>query len=308
MRSRIGVVLAEVETTYGVDPSPLPTADAVQVFEPEVDPQTDTLERSDLAHGLSKLKELGGKRRINFSFMTELRGSGAAGTAPRGVSALFKACAMSEAISAGVSVTYAPVSSSFQSCTIYLYMDGKLYQIQGCVGTFEIVLTAGERGMVKWTMSGLYETPTDAAVPSSPTYDTTVPVVCKNLVATFDAFAAIIREIMLKLNNKITERADLTGVHGVRGFDVVDRNPDGEISLEATVLATKNWYTKYEADTVQVLSVVVGAVAGNICAITANQCRIRQIPEKDEDGIRVHPIPFQLSRSSMNDELSIVFT
>jgi hypothetical protein len=215
---------------------------------------------------------------------------------------------MAEAISAGVSVTYAPVSASFQSCTIYLYMDGKLYQIQGCAGTFEIVLTAGERGMMKWNMTGLYETPTDGAVPSNPTYDSTVPPVCKNLAATFDAFAAVIREITLKMNNKITERADLAGVHGIRGFDVVDRNPEGEVTLEATLLSVKNWYTKYEADTVQVLSVVVGSAAGNICTITANQCRIRQVPEKDEDGIRVHPIGFQLARSGVNDELSIVFT
>ena len=135
-----------------------------------------------------------------------------------------------------------------------------------------------------------------------------MPVVCKNLVATFDAFAAVIREIMVKINNKITERADLTGVHGVRGFDIVDRNPEGEITLETTLIATKNWYTKYEADTVQVLSVAAGTVAGNNCTITANQCRIRQVAEKDEDGILVHPIPFQLSRSAMNDELSIVFT
>ena len=135
-----------------------------------------------------------------------------------------------------------------------------------------------------------------------------VPVVAKNLTATFDSYAAAIQEFTLKMNNAVTERADMTATHGIRGFQITDRNPDGTLKIEAVTLGTKNFFTKYEADTVQVFSMVYGSVGGNICTITANQARIRQLGYEDSDGIVATPIEFQLSRSTMNDEFSIVLT
>jgi hypothetical protein len=308
MRSALGVVYAKVEGTYGTDSVPTGAANAIQAFDVKLAPQHEVLERDDLAVTKSKLKELGGKRKYELSFYVEVRGSGAAGAAPRGVGDLLKACDLTETISAGVSVTYAPRSASIQSCTIYLFMDGVRHILTGVVGDMEFSGVAGEVPKLKFKMKGLYATPTDQALPAAPTYDSTVPVVLKNLAATFDSFAAIIRELMLKQNNKIAERADLTATQGIRGFDVVDRNPEGEITVEATTLATKNWYTKFEADTVQALSVVIGSVVGNICTITANQCRLKNIPYDASDGILVHKLPFQMARSSADDEYSIVFT
>lgn len=307
-RTRMALVAAKIESTYGADPTPTTSADTTIAHDLEVSPEHDMVERPDHSFGLSRLKELTGKRRIKISFTTELRGQGAAGTAPEGIGALFQACAMSETVSASTSVTYAPASSSLKSVTLYVWLEGVQFQIQGAVGTFELMLVAGEVPKIKWSLSGLYETPTDVTFPTSWGVDATVPVTCKNLTTTFDSYAAVIREITLKMNNKITERADLSATHGIRGFEVTDRNPEGEIIVEATVLATKNWYTKLEANTANVLSCAVGATAGNICTITASQCIMRNLPYADDDGILTHPIPFQLSRSTQNDELSIVFT
>lgn len=307
LRALEGLVLAKVESTYGTDPTPSNSADCVIAYNVEVTPETDIIERRDLSNTLSRLKELGGKRRCKISFEVDLRGSGTAGTAPKGISGLMKACGHSETIVADTSVTYAPRSSSFESCTIYAYLGGVMVEINGAVGTMEISLPAGQVGRIKFEMMGLYNTTVDASVPT-PTHDSTVPVVLKNLTATFDSYAAVIREITLKQNNKIAERANLASTHGIAGFDVVDRNPDGEIIIDAVLLATKNFYTKFEADTVQVLSVVVGGTAGNICTITASQCRLRNIPWAEEDGVLTHPLPFQMARSSANDEYSIALT
>ena len=308
MLTRKSIILAKIESTYGTDPIPTTTNDALIAFDLEIAPETDPLERADLSVSLSRLKELGGKRRISVNFMTELRGSGAAGTPPEGIGALLQACAMQETIVPATSVTYAPASSGFKSVTLYVYMDGILHQVQGCVGDVEISVVAGEIPMLKWKIKGLYETPTDIAFPSSYGPDATVPVPAKNLAATFDAYAAVIHELTLKLNNVLTERPHLGAIHGVAGFQVTDRNPEGEIIIEAVTLATKNFWPKFEGDTVQVLSMAIGSVAGNICTISANQCRIRQLPYEDADGIWTQPIPFQLARNVSNDELSIVFT
>ncbi|MBI5147766.1 MAG: hypothetical protein HZA37_01280 [Parcubacteria group bacterium] len=308
MRSRLGVIYAKVESTYGTDSVPTGASNALIAHDVKLDPDHGSNERPDLGVTKSRLKEIGGRRKYKLSFYVHLRGSGAAGTAPRGIGDLLKASDLTETISAGVSVTYAPRSGSLQSCTVYLYIDGVRHILTGCVGDFEIAGKAGEIGMIKFTFSCLYATPSDQALPSSPTYDSTVPVALKNLTATLDAYAAVIREFSLKINNKITERGDFNATHGIRGFDITDRNPSGELTVEATALATKNWYTKFEADTVQVLSIAIGVSAGNICTISANQCRLRNVPYDDEDGLLVHKLPFQMSRSSVDDELSVVFT
>lgn len=308
MLTRKCLLLAMVESVYGTDPGPTTGSHAIIGFNPEITLETDPLERIDVGLSLSRLKELGGKRRMKITFETELRGSGSAGTAPEGLSALFQACGMGETISLGVSVTYAPVSASMKSATIYMYLDGLLFKLLGCVGDYELSVKAGEVAKIKWTMSALYATPTDIAFPTSFTPDATVPVVAKNLTATFDAYAAIIQELTLKMNNTVAERADLSATHGIRGFQITDRNPDGTLKIESVLIATKNFFTKYEADTVQILSVAYGAVAGNICTITASQARIRQLGYEDADGIVATPIEFQLSRNSKDDELSIVFS
>lgn len=308
MLTRKALILAKKESTYGSDPTPTLAANAMIVMEPEITPEIDANERKDVGISLSRLKEIGGKRRVKVTFTTELRGSGAAGTAPEGIGALLQACGMSEAISAGVSVTYAFLSATWPSVTLWIYLDGIQHIVVGCVGDWELNVVAGEIPKIKWTFMGIYATPTDVSFPTSYAPDSTVPVAAKNLTTTFDSYAAVIHELNLKSNNVVTERPNLAAATGIAGYQITDRNPEGEIIVESVVLATKNWLTKFEADTVNILSTVIGSVAGNICTITANQCRVRQLPYKDVDGILTQPIAFQLARSVANDELSIVFT
>lgn len=305
---RLGVLYAKIEATPGTDSVPTGTTDPVIAYNVKITPKHEFEKRPDLAVTKSNLKELRGKSSSEISFEVELRSSGTAGTAPKGIGALLQACDLTETLVSVTSATYTPNSGTLKTCTIYLYLSGKRYILTFCVGDVELSMVAGKVARLKFKFSALYMTPTDQAVPAAPTYDTTVPVVCKNLVATFDSFAAVIRECTLKMNNKVVERADLTAPDGVRGFDISDREPDGEISVEATLLATKNFYTKFEANTVQVLSVVVGTVAGNIATITANQCLLRNIPEDSDGGILVHKLPFQMSRSSVDDEFSLTLT
>lgn len=308
MLIRKGLVLAMVETIYGTDPTPNTGAHAIIAYNIEPTLETDPLERPDCAITLSRLKELSGKRRMKITFETEDRGSGAKGQAPMGVGALYQACGMKETIVGATSVTYNPTTAAKKSCTVYMYLDGILFKLKGAVGDWERTLKAGDVTKIKWTLQALYETPTDVSFPTSFTPDITVPVVAKNLTATFDAYAAVLQEMTLKLNNTVTERPDATALHGIVGYEVTDRNPDGTLKIEAVTLGVKNLFTKYEADTVQVLSVVQGTVAGNIITTTASQVRIRQLSYEDSDGIVATSIEMQLSRNVKDDELSIVYT
>lgn len=310
MLTRKALVYAKKETTYGTDPTPDATNDAIIVFDLELTPEVDTLERIDRGLTLSRLKEIGGKRRVNVSFTCELVGSGSAGTAVKGIGALLQACGMSETISGGVSVTYAFLDATFPSVTLYVYMDGIQFQVQGAVGNWEIVLNAGELPKIKFTLQGLFELPTDVTFPSAMTPVTTEPAALKNCTVTIESYAAIFRSIVFRSNNTITERPNLGGTHGIAGFQITDRNPEAEVMIEAVTLATNNFWNNIDTDAVAALSVAFGTGAGKVWTLAAPYFRLRELPVADEDGILVHPLTGQMSKSAVagKDEFTMVNT
>lgn len=312
MLTRKALVYAKIESTYGTDPTPDSANDAMVVFDLEVSPEVDALERIDKGISVSRLKELSGKQRVNVSFTCEFIGSGTAGNTVKGLAACLKACGMSETLSGGVSSTFAFISASWPSVTLYIYLDGIQFQVQGAVGTWELNLVAGETPKIKFDMKGLWELPTDVTFPTSYTPNATQPQVLKNGTVTIESYAAVFRSIVLRSNNVITERADLRAATGIAGFQITDRNPEAEVTIEAVLLATNNFWNNFAADTVAALSIAWGTgTAGSIWTISAPYFRIREIPIADEDGILVHPLVGQLGRSAVgagNDELTMVNT
>ena len=175
MLTRKSVVLAKIEGTYGLDPTPTGPNDSILVSNPEVRVDGELLTRDFVRESLSPIGHVIGKRKVTISFETELKGSGAAGTAPE-TSPLYQSCGMDEAIVASTSVTYSPESDSAQikSCTMYVYFDGTMHEINGCRGSFNLNLEAGMFGKIQWNFEGKYVRPVDVALPST-TFDATLP-------------------------------------------------------------------------------------------------------------------------------------
>jgi len=112
LRKRL--ILIETESVYGTDPTPT-GVDAVLVRDLNITPQqSDVVSRDLIRPYLGASEQLLANTRVECTFSVELAGSGTAGTAPQYGKALL-ACGLSETVSAGVSVTYAPVSSSVTS-------------------------------------------------------------------------------------------------------------------------------------------------------------------------------------------------
>jgi len=302
------VLLAKIESSYGSDPTPTEAANSVIAYDPEITISSDIKERYPAHADLSRFPELRGKTNFELKFSTELNGSGTAGTASR-QSPLFQACGLSETIVSSISVTHAPLSASMKSCTIWIYIDGLLYKLNGCIGDLEIDLSAGEMGKINWTFKGIYNLPTDSAI-VTPTYDSVTPNIVKGAVMTFGSYSAIIEKLSLKLNNEITERPDFNTTEGIKGYLVTGRNPEGSMTIEAVLRATSNadFLDYFHSRTVKSLSFVLGATAGNIVTIIASYGYCRAPKLGDRGGVRTFEIPFQLARSSGNDELSIVLT
>ncbi len=163
--TRKRLIQVKKESTYGTDSTPAGT-DALLVRNLEITPiEADVVSRDLIRPYFGNSPQLLANTRVSITFQVELAGSGTAGTAPR-YGAVLQACGLSETIVAATSVTYAPVSSSLSSATIYFNNDGIRHILTGCRGTFVLNAEVGQIPTIDFTMIGVYNAPTDTALPS----------------------------------------------------------------------------------------------------------------------------------------------
>lgn len=309
MLTKKALLLAKIEVTYGTDPTPVPASDSILVMNLVVSVPSDKLDRPVVRPSLSQIPHLIGKKHVEITFETELKGSGTAGTAPE-IDPLLRACGWDVTNVPATSDTYDLVSTGFESCTIWAYLDGLLHKIVGCRGSVEFTGEAGAQPRLAWTFQGLYATPTDATIAASSAFDSTKGPVFMGATFTYGAYAAIIQQLSLNLNNEFYQRESVIATHGIVGIEIVGRTPGGSINPEAIIEATRPWWANWEAASGATLAVVIGGTAGNIITINsdANGCVKESIAWGDRNGVRIYDIPFGLYGSSGDDELQLVFT
>ena len=307
--TRKRLLLAKAETSYGTDSSPAGT-DAILVRQLEITPlQSDTVERELVRPYLGAAQTLLANTRVEITFQVELAGSGTAGTAPA-YGSILKACGFSETISAGVSVTYAPVSSSFSSVTIYYNVDGVRHKLTGCRGTFTLNGTVGEVPYIEFTMTGIYNAPTDTALPSATYSNQAVPLVFKNGNTTsfqLLSYAGCLQSVELDLGNEVAYR-ELVGC--TKEVLITDRKVSGTVMIEAVALATKNYFSAATSDSsLGNLQFTHGTAGGNIITVSSSTIDLGDVSYDDQDGITMLSIPVvAVPTTSGNDEVSIVYT
>lgn len=308
--SRKRLILAELETTYGTDPTPTEAANAILVRNVEVTPlEVETVNRELIRPYLGQTDQLLAQERVLINFEVELAGSGAAGTAPA-YGPLLQACRTTETVVASTSVTYAPNSDATpKSVTIYFNNDGVLHKATGCRGTFTINCEVGQIPTIAFEMTGIYQTPTDVAI-SGPTYANQAdPLVFKNgNTSSFSVFSysGAVASLSFELANEIIYR-ELVG--GTKSVDIVNRAPSGECIIEATTVAQKNFFDAATASSTGNLTFAHGTAAGNIVTFTAAQIDLGGPNYEDQDGVQMLNLPYiAVPTSAGNNEFSLAYT
>lgn len=300
------IVLAKIETTYGTDATPTGAANAILISNVSLTPQeSDFADRNLIRPYLGRSAQIPAGIRAMLEFEVEVAGSGAAGTAP-GWGALMRACGFSETVSAGVSVTYAPVSANFESVTVYFNIDGVLHKLTGCRGTMSVQMQVKNLPKFKFTLTGIYNAVTDTAAPT-PTYtifQTPLPVTNVNTTPfTLHSYSAVMSELSIDLSANIVHR---TLVGGSESVLLTDRQPQGSITIEATTVAAKDWWTIAKNSTTGSMSITHGTVAGNKVVIAAPNVQLTKPTYTDLDGIEMLQMGLNfIPGSSGNDELTI---
>ena len=206
--TRKRVILIEAESSYGTDPTPSAT-DVVLVTDLSITPQSsDVVNRDVVRPYLGSSQQLLANTRVECTFSVEFAGSGAAGTAPRYGSAL-KACGLSETIASGTSVTYEPISANFSSITIHYNVDGVRHIVTGCRGNVALSAEVGSIPTLDFTFTGIYNAPTDTALPSVTYGNQATPLIFKNGNTTsfqLLSFAGALQSLSFDMGNSIVYR------------------------------------------------------------------------------------------------------
>lgn len=307
LRKRL--ILVETESVYGTDPTPT-GVDAVLVRDLDITPQqSDVVSRDLIRPYLGASEQLLANTRVECTFSVELAGSGAAGTAPQYGKAL-QACGLSETVSAGVSVTYAPVSSSFSSVTIHYNIDGVRHKVTGARGTFVLNASVGEIPTIDFTFTGIYNAPDDSALPSVTYANQATPLIFKNgNTDTFSllGYSGCLQSVSMDLGNSIVYR-ELIGCE--KEVLITDRNANGAVVIEAPTIAQKDYFQAALTDgSLGDLTFQHGTAAGNIVDFASTRVDIGDVSYSDQDGIAMLNMPYTAIPSTAgNDEFQLVYT
>lgn len=304
------VILAKEEVTYNTDPVPTGADDAILIGNPSWSHEgLRMVERNIVKNTDAMLQQIYGGTLKTVSFDVELKGSGAAGTAPD-FGVLLKACGFTETVVAVTSVTYDPSSDAAdkKSCTIHYYQDGLLHILTGCRGNFSVNLETGAIPMATFTMTGHSGDPTDVALPT-PTFDATKPVTVRGNSFSIDAFAAKINSLTFDIGLEVLTPNSMSATDGFGEVFISSRDLNGSFDPQAELVATEDFYGNFSAGAAMALDTgTIGSVAGNIFQITMPAVSYRDASPGDRDTIRTYELPFGAAESTGDDEISIVFT
>jgi len=308
--TRRQILMVKKETSYGVSPSAAGT-DAILVLNPQLTPlDGDILEREIIDPSFGRVRSrIIAMRKMGLQFDVEAAGSGTAGTAPK-FDPLLLACGFNATIVASTSVTYAPISTTPDSCELYHNWDGNKHQGLGARGTFDLSFDAGQIPKFGFNMTGIYQAPTDVAFPS-PTYTNQAAPVAfdstNTATVTVAGLSACVSAFNLSLGNQV-EFFDHAGC--TKQARITNRMVEGSITIERPdALSTKDFYALSIAGTTGGISFTHGTVAGNRLAVSVPTVNFGPPKPADIRGIAGLEIPFvALHSAGSSDEISIAFT
>ena len=313
MLMRKKLILVKPEATYGADSTP---DGSNRIYVNTAEPSYYEGDRQEL----SRLKAtLGANAEVNtgpyasLNITVGLAGSGEAGVPPV-FGPLLRACGLSEAIDTSTpgseSVTYAPVSEDFESCTIYYLEDGVQQKLTGCRGTVTLNAQRGQFPTLQFTMTGMYHKPTAASpvTTSAITQADEIPVNKQNTTTfSIHGHAGCGESLSVDMGNEIVHR-NLIGCEKVY---LTNRSVSGQFNIEAPNIGTKDYFAAVESHqghTTGPVEFVHGLTAGNIVAINAPAVQLSTIGSQDSDGIIHYQMDSRWLPKDGDDEISIVFT
>ncbi|WP_339615246.1 phage tail tube protein [uncultured Gilvimarinus sp.] len=280
------VCVAGVETTYGTDATPTAAANAmrVKVDLTLLDGDQEALEY-DAGRGGSK-GSIQRNKRISGSLTGYLAGSGEAGVAPA-IAPLLQMAGLLPTVTADTDVTYTPVSTDHDSCTLIVYRGKIKHGVLGARCNMEMSL--GPDALPKITFNnlmGLYVPPEQVAGFQNADFTAfTTPLVTDPVsitTMTFFGQSVNMSSLMFKQGNNVVYRS----VTNDESVQITERKPQIEITFEEPLVDDFDWWSKLS--TYGALAYQLGEDVtdeGNIFELAIPNLQINSIEPTIIDGI-----------------------
>lgn len=308
LRKKTNVAFA-TETTTGTPISLVGSNGTLQVFNRDMKYNPEVIDRESQGASLSNIVQDEGARPAVMTFESKLFGQGT-GLAPIWLP-LIQACGC--AVTSGV---ITPTSSSIDTITLGMWIDGRFKLMSGCMGTFTLTLKRGQPGMFKWTFYGVQQPVTDAAN-IAPTYVTTPKAPRVGATFSFAGITPRVADVVFDAGNQVIMREDISAVDtnsdptGFRSAIITGRKPMFKFAPEALPLSSLDLYNLQKTMGLSAFSLAVGSVTDNTFTIAAPQLQVLEPPQDaDRQGLYVDDINCLATRntSAGDDEWSITLT
>lgn len=214
------------------------------------------------------------------------------------------ACGFAETTLAATSVTYSIVEDAVSSATIYFEIDGVRHVMIGSRGTVTMTLAPLAIPTYRLSMTGLLGTITDQTLTAVTMAGWQKPLEpsSANTTMVLHGWASVAEQLTITLGNTVTPRFLI----GSESVIISDRKVTGAAVVEATSLATINWFDRAINSTRGALSLIHGKTAGNIVEIAAPAIEIGKPSQGQKDGILNYSLPLSFCPTTALDELVII--
>lgn len=202
-------------------------------------------------------------------------------------------------------VVYSPISTAFQSCTIYYNVDGVQHVLKGCFGNFEISLAVKQIPVFKFTMTGLYVPPADVVAPSVDFSAFMIPQIANTQntpgFSLYGFTGAPLESMSLNMSNDV-QYITLIGSESVK---ILDRKPSGTMVFEAPTIASKDFFDIVKNSTTGVMTIDHGSKSGYKVSLSAPRVLLGNPTYQDSNGVQMLSAPFTVNPVTGNDEITI---
>ena len=302
---RVRVLAAKIETTIGTFEAVVAADADYNVFDATMQPNIEYIARPSQG-SFGHLVGAVGAYMATCNFKLELTGSGTPGTAPQWALALLPACGWSH--TAG---TFTPLAeaagTNVKTVSLALYENGLLKKMRGCSGNFKITFGPGKPIMFDFTFQGAWIAPTDATI-LAPTYPAQKPIKAAGSTFTIASWAPCFQSMTIDSGNTLTPRECGTAAGGIHSYAITDRLVTGSFNPESALVATKDNYGLWIANTPEAFS--YAATDGTDTVTFAGPaCERTNMQEGDRNGMQTDEITFKFGKSAEagNDEFTIDF-
>lgn len=282
-------ILAKAEVTYNTDPTPTGAANYIEVYDPSAPSyEATTADRMPVRPEPGPIASVIGSGPYKLDITCHLAASGTAGTAPP-MAPLLLACAMDEAVTPATDVDYTGVAAfdgTEGSVTLHDYLGGIRHKGTGCRGSLQLEFPHNEIPTAKFSFTGNRADPADVAVPSVTVtaWQEPLHVNKANTAFSMHGETPVFHKASFDLGNEVVWKDYANSAQQARQ---VARKITGSVSIEAALLATKDWYAVWKAGTLGALQLTHGVTAGNKVEVGATEVQLLNVKPEDADGIQV---------------------